>query len=323
MDLQKLREGESGTRFGIYGFACFTVAATVFLLLAGAAVKSTESGLAVPDWPLSFGQVMPPMEGGVFYEHGHRMVATAVGALTVILALWLWMREPRAWMRRLGWTALILVIVQGLLGGLTVLMRLPTAVSVAHACVAQAFFLLLVFIALALSPGWNRLRRPRSPVASSLPALAVATTVVLYVQLILGAVTRHMNAGLVIPDVPLVFGGVVPPVWTPEIAVHYAHRIGAVVSALLVAVTVGAAWRTLRGELRRPAVLLGILVVVQITLGLLVVATQRHLHPTNTHLVVGALLLGTSLVLAARARRVLRPGADRSVDAPVPRKAIA
>jgi len=144
-----------GTHLLLYRYAQLVVAAVVFLLVAGAMVTSTGSGLAVPDWPLSYGQLMPPMEGGVFYEHGHRMVATAIGILTIVLAVWLWRKEPRRWLRRLGWVALGLVVLQGLFGGMTVLLKLPVWTSATHACLAQGFFLVTVFIALSLSPGWS------------------------------------------------------------------------------------------------------------------------------------------------------------------------
>ena len=135
-------------------YAKLVAGCTFLLLLAGGMVTSTGSGLAVPDWPLSFGKVMPAMEGGVLYEHGHRMVATFVGALIVVEALWLWRAEPRGWVRRLGWLALAGVIVQGALGGLTVLLGLPDPVSVAHAGLAEIVFGLTVTIALARSRGW-------------------------------------------------------------------------------------------------------------------------------------------------------------------------
>ncbi|MGH7565333.1 MAG: COX15/CtaA family protein, partial [Gemmatimonadota bacterium] len=127
---------------------------TFLLLLAGGMVTSTGSGLAVPDWPLSFGRVMPAMEGGVLYEHGHRMVATFVGALIVVEALWLWRAEPRRWVRMLGWIALGGVIVQGILGGLTVLLGLPDPVSVSHAALAEIVFGITVTIAVARSRSW-------------------------------------------------------------------------------------------------------------------------------------------------------------------------
>src|SRR5687768_2266488 len=125
-------------------FAVATVAATLALIFIGGLVTSTGSGLAVPDWPLSYGMLMPPMVGGVFYEHGHRMAATFVGFLTTILAVWTSRSEPRAGVRRLAWAALLAVIAQGLLGGLTVKFLLPRPVSVTHACLAQAFFCMVI-----------------------------------------------------------------------------------------------------------------------------------------------------------------------------------
>src|SRR5689334_15853122 len=121
----------------LHRFALVTSFCTLFLLVAGALVTSTGSGLAVPDWPLSFGQIFPPMKGGVFFEHGHRMIAASVGLLTTALAFLLWRFETRPSVRKLGLIAAGLVVVQGLFGGMTVLLRLPVAVSVAHACIAQ------------------------------------------------------------------------------------------------------------------------------------------------------------------------------------------
>ncbi len=314
MNRNTKRRGAPGTHRLLYAYAVFTACAVVFLLAAGAMVTSTGSGLSVPDWPLSFGQVMPPMEGGVFYEHGHRMVATAVGVLTIILAVWLQRSEPRAWMRRLGWAALGLVIVQGVLGGMTVLLKLPVWTSAAHASVAQAFFMVVVFIALALSPGWSH--RSRMPEASDarLPVWATLATAAIYIQLVLGAVMRHMEAGLVIPDFPLAFGGLIPPHFTPQIAIHYAHRVWAVVTAILVVTASVSALRTAgkRTDIAVPAVLLLVLVAGQITLGGFIIWTQRQPHVTSTHVVTGAILLAVSLILTARAWRFLR--LPRSVD---------
>lgn len=289
---------------GLTAFTRFLAGAVVFLLVAGAMVTSTGSGLSVPDWPLSFGQLMPPMKGGVFYEHGHRMIATAVGALTVLLALWIHRVERRAWVRRLGWTALGLVILQGLLGGATVLLRLPVWTSAAHACLAQGFFLVVVFLAMVLSPGWSE-RDPSLPARSRLPLLATGATVVIYLQLILGAVTRHLHAALVIPDFPLAMGGLAPSVWTPEIAVHYAHRVGAFLVFVAVIVSATSALRLppSHASLRKPAAAMLVLVIVQILLGGSIVWTQRQVAVASAHVVVGALLLAVSLALTVRSRR--------------------
>ena len=136
-------------------FAWLTATATFFLILAGALVVGHEAGLAVPDWPLSFGTWMPPMKGGVFYEHGHRMVATLVGLLTLVLAGWLWKRDSRRWVQGLGWLAVAAVIVQGILGGITVLYLLPIPVLVGHASLAQLFFCLILSLAVFTGPSWN------------------------------------------------------------------------------------------------------------------------------------------------------------------------
>lgn len=300
----------------LHRYAQFVTVAVVFLLVAGAMVTSTGSGLAVPDWPLSFGQVMPPMKGGVFYEHGHRMVATAIGILTIILAFWIQRADPRPWMRKLGWTALGLVILQGLLGGMTVLLKLPVWTSAAHACLGQGFFLVVVFLALALSPAWDA-EHAGPPPTGRFPVLAVLATSVIYIQLVLGAVMRHMNAGLVIPGFPLVFGGLVPPHFTPEIAINYAHRVWALV---VLAAVLAASVSTLReagsrSDLKRPARLMIGLVLLQILLGASIIWTRREVGVTTTHVVVGAVLLATSFVLTVRSWRV---AASNTVTRPDP-----
>src|SRR4030042_1557016 len=132
---------------GLHRFAVFTACATFGLLVMGALVTSNDAGLSVPDWPLSYGSLTPPMVGGIVYEHTHRVVASLVGLLTIGLAIWLGRREERRWVRRIGYFALGAVVAQGLLGGLTVLLKLPPVVSVFHACLAQAFFCLTVTLA--------------------------------------------------------------------------------------------------------------------------------------------------------------------------------
>src|SRR3989475_9651159 len=139
---------------GVHRFALLVAFATFFLIIAGANVTSHDAGLATSDWPLSNGQVFPKMVGNLFWEHGHRLVATTVGLLTIALAIYLQVREKRSWVKRLGWIALGGVIAQGLLGGLTVKMNLPLAVSAAHATLAQLFFLTTVNLAGFTSPGW-------------------------------------------------------------------------------------------------------------------------------------------------------------------------
>src|SRR5205809_3016809 len=273
---------------GLHRLAVATAGATLVLLLLGGLVTSTGSGLAVPDWPLSFGQVFPPMVGGVLFEHGHRLAATAVGCLTVVLALWTVVGDARASVRALGLLALLAVVLQGLLGGITVLYKLPLAVSVTHACLALTFFCLTVTLALVTSPAWSAPRPRRSPAA--LAVLAGLTTGAVFGQVVLGALVRHMHAGLAIPDFPLAFGRLVPPLVTPYIAVHFAHRVGALVVAILVGWTAARVSAEV-ATLRRLALLAVLLVGVQITLGALTIWSARAVLPTTTHLAVGAALL--------------------------------
>jgi cytochrome c oxidase assembly protein subunit 15 len=298
-------------------WATATLASTLLLIFAGGLVTSTDSALAVPDWPLSYGMLMPPMVGGVFYEHGHRMIASFVGLLTLILAFWIHVQEPRAGIRRLGWIALGAVCLQGLLGGLTVLFYTPLPVSVAHACLAQTFLCIMVALAYATSHEWGDATGLAEDTAGVRTASAVAVAGV-FAQLVIGALMRHAEAGLAIPDFPLAFGGLVPSFQTPEIAVHFAHRVGALVVVGLVAHLFVRALRSRDTRLVRPALLLALLTVVQLVLGATAVLTGMAVVPTTTHVAVGAALLGTTFFLALRARRRLRPRAAATVASGAP-----
>src|SRR5437899_11368400 len=289
---------------GIHRLAAVTAATTFVLLFVGGLVTSTGSGLAVPDWPLSFGQVFPPMVGGVLFEHGHRLVAALVGCLTLVLALWIAVGEPRPMVRAAGLLALFAVLLQAVLGGVTVLYRLPLAVSVTHACLAQAFFCLTVALTIVTGPGWASPPAPLSADGSALALLAGATTAAVFGQLVLGALMRHMGAGLAIPDFPLAFGRVLPPLATPYVTIHFAHRVGALVVALAVAATVTQVLRTHPTELGRPALLAATLVIVQIGLGASVIWTRRAVVPPTAHLAVGAALLATCVALTLHATRL-------------------
>jgi cytochrome c oxidase assembly protein subunit 15 len=292
-------------------FAVLTAAATYVLLFLGGLVTSTGSGLAVPDWPLSFGQVMPEMVGGVLYEHGHRLAASLVGFLTLVLAIWTAAGETRPGVRTLGVLMLVAVILQGILGGVTVLYKLPLAVSVTHACLAQTFFCLAVVMAVVTGPGWGTPSARPIELGAPLPALAAAATAVVFGQLVLGALVRHGGAGLAIPDFPLAFGRLVPPFETHLIALHFAHRVGAVVVSVAILTLATTVLRTVDVDprLRRAALLAVGLLVVQIALGASIIWTKRSVVPTTTHLVVGAALLATCVVATLRAGRaaVARP----------------
>jgi cytochrome c oxidase assembly protein subunit 15 len=298
----------------LHRYACVVVVATIALVAAGGMVTSTNSGLSVPDWPTTYGYQMfsfplSGMVGGIFYEHGHRLIASGVGLLTIGLAIFLWRVESRAWVRRLGWLALAAVVVQGTLGGVTVLYFLPDAISISHAGLAQIFLCLVVTIAVVTSPRWLR---PEAPSIDDgrLRQGAVVLTALVFAQILLGATMRHTGAGLAIPDFPLSFGRLAPPFWTPPIALHFAHRLGAVAVAGLASVV---AWRVLgryrgRPGLMRPAAFLVGAVATQIALGASVVLTGKEPVVNTLHVVTGALVLGTSVVLALAAFRVRLDG---------------
>ena len=306
-------------------YAKFVVAAVVFLIFMGALVKSHEAGLAVPDWPTSYGDNMflfPPSQwvGGVWYEHVHRLVASGIGMLTLILALWLGFAEKRRSVRWLGYGALGLVIVQGILGGVTVLYGLPAAVSVSHGVIAQTFLCLTILIAYTQSREFTRPRE--TPLRSTLFLLGGGTTLLVYIQLIIGAIMRHSESGLAIPDFPLMGGMALPtfsdqmldtvnqmrselmlPAATiPQVVVHFAHRVGAIVVTAAVLITAGFALRKgMSSVIKRSAAYLILAVLFQALLGVATVLSVKEPLTTSFHVVIGAVLLGLSFLLTLRA----------------------
>jgi cytochrome c oxidase assembly protein subunit 15 len=303
-------------------------AATLFLILAGALVTSTGSGLSVPDWPTSYGYNMFTfplhlMVGGIIFEHGHRLVASAVGFFTIVLAAWLWWRDDRRWLRWFGIAALAVVIVQGILGGLTVLYLLPDAISIGHAGLAQIFFCMMIAISVFTSKGWMAYRDVVDD--GRLRRIAVWTLAVVYVQIVLGATMRHTGSGLAIPDYPLAFGRLIPPMWTAKIGIHFAHRVGAVVATVMVAWLVVHIFKRHSANrwLTVPAGLLALLVITQVTLGGYVVWTARDIYINSLHVMVGALVLAVSLIVALRAHRVRFARAGSGGDTVRGRTAVA
>jgi heme a synthase len=278
-------------------FAVFTACVTFLLLIAGALVTSNDAGLSVPDWPTSFGSIykIPHMVGGVRFEHTHRMIAEFVGLLTIILAVWTWRADKRSWIKKLGLAALGTVIIQGVLGGLTVLYYLPAPISSAHAAVAQSFFCIAVVIALFTGQDWvehqpSVAQDTRRPSLVTLTWLSIA---VLYVQLILGAMFRHHGMS-----------------WAP-------HVFNAALVAFILA------WTAIRAisqywnidAIRRPAVTMLGLLILQLGLGFAAFLTRvawgrDAVQPelpmvisTVAHVATGALLLATTVVLAVQAWR--------------------
>ena len=335
----------------LHRFSLFTVFSTFCLIVAGGLVTSTGSSLAVPDWPLAYGKVLPPMVGGILYEHSHRLIATFVGMLTIVLTVWLWRSEQRRWLKALGIVALAAVISQGLLGGLTVVFLLPTAISVAHATLAQTYFSIVCSIALFTSRWWQT-DYPKLGVArdSSLLRLSVMTTACIFVQLILGALMRHTGSGLVVPDFPLAYGQFFPSlnpesiaqynrqlidsdirlfadgaITSSQIAIHMAHRVWALVVTIVVCTLAIRIVKSVQLPLRlkRLAYLLVGLLSVQATLGAFTVISRKGVEITTAHVATGALILAVSVIVLFQLVRVfeLRPG--ESLVLLSPKKAFA
>lgn len=282
----------------VHYYCVVTSLFTLFLLSAGALVTGTGSGLAVPDWPLSFGQLFPPMIGGVFYEHGHRMVAGTTALLTLGMAGILHSRESRRAVRNLGFLAVLIILIQATLGGLTVLLKLPKSVSISHACLGQIFFCLTVIIAVTTSPSWFRYMDKLNPSHTSLHPLALGLSILFFVQLLLGATVRHNGAGLAIPDFPLSFGRFFPPLTDFSIAIHFSHRIGAFIIVGTVALLI---YRVLanthRLDLTALTGVIATFVCIQIILGALIIWGRRPIPMTTLHLVGGAVCLASSVTL--------------------------
>src|SRR5262249_43073605 len=289
-----------GANRGLHRFAMLAVGATFCLIFVGGLVTSTGSALAVPDWPLAFGKLIPAWQGGIRFEFGHRAVAGVVVVLTLILMAWAIRVEPRKWGRNGALSAFALIIFQAILGGITVLFELPLAIAVMHAATAQAFFCLMVSIAIFTSPWWQQTEQHNEP-ADRIPlaALAGATTIIVYLQILVGALMRHLGAGLAIPDFPLAFGQALPPYWNLYIAVNFAHRVGAIIVATMITWTGLRVLRTDRdySPLRRPALAMFLLLVLQICLGAMTIWSGRSVIPTTSHVAIGAAVLATSLTL--------------------------
>lgn len=302
--------------FFLHGYARALAVATLVLISAGGVVTSTGSGLSVPDWPTTYGYNMftfplSKWVGGIRYEHSHRLIGSAVGILTIGLCLLVYRLEPRRWVRRLAYLALPAVIAQGVLGGLTVRYLLPAPISIAHACLAQAFFCLVVALGTFFSRRWQEeSRAPSTPATRAVHRHAVALAAIVYFQLFLGAIVRHTDAGLAIPDFPLMLGRAIPPFLSKEVAFHFAHRAWAVVVVLAgLALVFRTLVRTREPRLWRPAVALGALLFGQVALGAATVLSKKATLPATAHVATGALLLGVTLVLALRSWRSGAPAA--------------
>ena len=335
----------------LHRFAWITSIATLFLICSGGMVTSKGVGLAVPDWPTTFGYNMflfpvSRWVGGIFFEHTHRLIASTVGFLTIILAIWIWRVDSRRWMRNLGWSALGAVILQGLLGGLRVTM-MKDEIGIFHALLAQAFLGILILITLATSRLWKRLvgtargavrgrdaawttteRTPQRDVPTkALARVVICTTILIYVQLGLGATMRHQHRDLSILDFPLAYGAIIPDtsdirlaeinarrdaralsdVSAFQIWLQLTHRFVAVLIAAGVLAALILARKTGReaGMLSRFTDLWFLLLACQITLGAWVIWSNKAADIATTHVAVGATMFALGVALSAICLRLL------------------
>jgi cytochrome c oxidase assembly protein subunit 15 len=300
--------------------------AWVFVLVTlGAFTTSIGAGMAFPDWPLSNGSLNPRgwlSNLAMFAEHSHRLSAGAMGTVTLVLAAWIGKVERRAWLRRLAWFGVGLVLAQAVVGGLRVLLEpdevksIDTSVgelfAMLHAFLGQLFVCVLIAIATACSRAW--IDRP-IPVSPGLRRAGVLCCAFLFVQLAIAAVMRHINAGLAIPFFPWSGPGhsLLPEAWNFKVAIHFAHRAMAGVLAVALVWFAAKTWRDPGTSLgmRCAASMLVSLLALQILLGAAIIRTFRDPAVTTGHVLVGALTLATTFWLTWRAHRdVLESGAS-------------
>jgi len=321
----------------LFWFAVLNAIATYLLIGLGGLVTSHEAGMSVPDWPNSYGYNMflfPIKDwiGGIFYEHTHRLLASLVGLLTTVLAVLIWLKDPRKWMQWLGIAAFLLVIVQGILGGLRVDLRMAS-LGIFHGTVAQIFLVLTCAITLFTSRWWKISETEKQiSVPRGLRSHILYVTILIFVQLLIAATMRHQHAGLAITDFPLAYGKIWPAT-TPEAVAHYnairppdtigspitafqvnlqmIHRLVAYTIFLGVAAAALLARKKLGGgdPLTKFAFFWLVLLSLQIVLGAATIWSNKAADVTTLHVMVGAAALLTgSLWWLVAARRTRRTG---------------
>jgi heme a synthase len=325
-------------------FAWLTCIATLLLICSGGMVTSKNVGLAVPDWPTTFGYNMflfpvSKWVGGILFEHTHRLMGSLVGFLTIILAVWLWLGDDRRWLRSLGVIAVVGVILQGILGGLRVTM-MKDEIGIFHACVAQAFLALLIFIAVVTTNFWRAFATQTIDLHQfdRIKLLAFSITLAIYVQLALGATMRHQHRDLAILDFPTANGAWIPDTSATALAkinawrddrglssvtafqiwLQMAHRFLALIIGIGVVVFCVRAWTDARefNALKRLSAAWVALVVCQIALGAWVIWSNKAADVATAHVALGAVMLSFGVGVSAICWRAAGGvGALRRLDA--------
>ena len=298
-------------KLGLFLYCLFALVSITLLLFAGGFTTSIKAGMAFLDWPLSNGSINPDgwlTETDKFAEHSHRLLGMQIGLISMGLVLWTFLRESRAWVRKMAWALFALVVFQGLLGGARVLFdQLNTLAEsnlvaqfflVAHACGAMLVLTLLVSITFACSKSWitGQYAFPEDSEKDSLKRLAWIAYLATFVQIFMGAVMRHADAGLAIARFPLANdSSLLPAYWNFAVSIHFAHRVGALILTVLLVYFI---WRLLKHRaldklfLRFP-ILISVVLSLQVYLGALTIWTAKNPYSATMHHLVGAFLLAT------------------------------
>lgn len=298
----------------LFIFCVFSLCWITLLLYAGGFTTTIRAGMAFLDWPLSNGSLNPDnwtKDMDMLAEHSHRLLGQIIGVLSLTLLYLMWLRESHSWMRTLSRVLALMVILQGLLGGARVVFDklnlqtdnnlLAQSFAVIHACGAMIVLGILVALTLGSSKFWiQRKDRLTKPIPSSIRSWGIASTVAIFLQILIGAIMRHAEAGLAIAKFPLAQpGSLLPAYWNFDVIVHFAHRVGAVVVTIVLLVYLSKLWAN---ATTRKALTAGILTVlgllfVQIWLGAQTIWTVRNAQVATIHHLVGAFLLASTWAL--------------------------
>jgi len=298
----------------LFAFCIFSLGWITLLLYAGGFTTTIRAGMAFLDWPLSNGSLNPEnwtQDTDMLAEHSHRLLGQIIGLLSLLLLYFTWLKEARSWMRTLGRVLVLVVILQGLLGGARVVfdqLNLQTdsnlvaqSFAVIHACGAMIVLGILVALTLGSSRAWvEQKNAPKRPIPDTMKYWGIASTVTIFLQILIGAIMRHAEAGLAIAKFPLAQpGSLLPAYWSFDVGIHFAHRVGAVFVTVILLTFLSKLWtnRTTRTTLLAGILTVFGLLIVQVWLGAQTIWTARNIHVTTIHHLAGAFLLASTWAL--------------------------